>query len=195
MLEEIKKDAADRMAKSVAALQQELTKLRTGRAHTSLLDHIMVEYYGSQVPLNQASNVGVEDSRTLTVTPWEKDMVAVIEKAIMGSDLGLNPQSAGMIIRVPLPALTEERRKDMIRIVRHEAERELHSLVALGSGRIAVRNIRRDAIHDVKELMKEKMIGEDDEHRAEDEIQAITDKYVAEIDQTLAEKESELMEV
>ncbi len=185
MLEEIKKDAGDRMAKSVAALQQELTKIRTGRAHTSLLDHIMVEYYGSQVPLNQASNVGVEDSRTLTVTPWEKDMVPVIEKAIMGSDLGLNPQSAGTVIRVPLPALTEERRKDMIRIVRHEAE----------GGRIAVRNIRRDAIHDVKELLKEKMIGEDDEHRAEDEIQTITDKYIAEIDQALAEKESELMEV
>lgn len=185
MLEEIKKDAGERMAKSVAALQQELTKIRTGRAHTSLLDHIMVEYYGSQVPLNQASNVGVEDSRTLTVTPWEKDMVPVIEKAIMGSDLGLNPQSAGTVIRVPLPALTEERRKDMIRIVRHEAE----------GGRIAVRNIRRDAIHDVKELLKEKIIGEDDEHRAEDEIQTITDKYVAEIDQALAEKESELMEV
>ncbi|MCK5326270.1 MAG: ribosome recycling factor [Woeseiaceae bacterium] len=185
MLEEIKKDAGDRMAKSVAALQQELTKIRTGRAHTSLLDHIMVEYYGSQVPLNQASSVGVEDSRTLTVTPWEKDMVPVIEKAIMGSDLGLNPQSAGTVIRVPLPALTEERRKDMIRIVRHEAE----------GGRIAVRNIRRDAIHDVKELLKEKMIGEDDEHRAEDEIQTITDKYIAEIDQALAEKESELMEV
>lgn len=185
MLEEIKKDAGERMAKSVAALQQELTKIRTGRAHTSLLDHIMVEYYGSQVPLNQASNVGVEDSRTLTVTPWEKDMVPVIEKAIMGSDLGLNPQSAGTVIRVPLPALTEERRKDMIRIVRHEAE----------GGRIAVRNIRRDAIHDVKELLKEKMIGEDDEHRAEDEVQTITDKYIAEIDQTLAEKESELMEV
>jgi len=185
VLEEIKKDAGERMAKSVAALQQELTKIRTGRAHTSLLDHIMVEYYGSQVPLNQASNVGVEDSRTLTVTPWEKDMVPVIEKAIMGSDLGLNPQSAGTVIRVPLPALTEERRKDMIRVVRHEAE----------GGRIAVRNIRRDAIHDVKELLKEKMIGEDDEHRAEDEVQTITDKYIAEIDQTLAEKESELMEV
>ena len=185
MLEEIKKDASDRMAKSVASLRQELTKIRTGRAHTSLLDHLTVEYYGSQVPLNQVSNVGVEDSRTLTVTPWEKDMVAVIEKAIMGSDLGLNPMSAGTVIRVPLPPLTEERRKDMIRVVRHEAE----------GGRIAIRNIRRDAIHDVKELMKEKMIGEDDEHRAEDEIQTITDKYIAQVDQALAEKESELMEV
>ena len=185
MLDEIKKDAAVRMGKSVASVQSELTKIRTGRAHTSLLDHITVEYYGSQVPLNQVSNVGVEDSRTLTVTPWEKDMVPVIEKAIMGSDLGLNPSSAGTVIRVPLPPLTEERRKDMIRVVRNEAE----------GGRIAVRNIRRDAIHDVKELLKEKMIGEDDEHRAEDEIQVITDKYIAQIDQLLAEKESELMEV
>jgi len=185
VLEEIKKDAADRMAKSVASLRQELTKIRTGRAHTSLLDHLTVEYYGSQVPLNQVSNVGVEDSRTLTVTPWEKEMVAVIEKAIMGSDLGLNPQSAGTVIRVPLPPLTEERRKDMIRVVRHEAE----------GGRIAIRNIRRDAIHDVKELMKEKMIGEDDEHRAEDEVQTITDKFIAQVDKELAEKESELMEV
>jgi len=169
----------------VASLRQELTKIRTGRAHTSLLDHITVEYYGSDVPLNQVSNVGVEDSRTLTVTPWEKDMVPKIEKAIMGSDLGLNPATAGTVIRVPLPPLTEERRKDMIRVVRHEAE----------GGRIAVRNIRRDAIHDVKELLKEKMIGEDDERRAEEEIQTITDKYIAEIDETLAEKESELMEV
>ncbi len=185
MLNDIKKDAADRMAKSVASLKTEFTKIRTGRAHTSLLDHITVEYYGSEVPLNQASNVAVEDSRTLTVTPWEKDMVAPIEKAIMSSDLGLNPQSAGTVIRVPLPALTEERRKDMIRVVRQEAE----------GGRIAVRNIRRDAIHDVKDLLKEKMIGEDDEHRAEDEIQTITDKYVGEIDQILAEKEAELLEI
>ena len=144
MLDEIKKDAGDRMSKSVAALKQELTKLRTGRAHTSLLDHITVDYYGSQVPLNQVSNVGIEDSRTLTVTPWEKDMVSVIEKAIMNSDLGLNPASAGTVIRVPLPALTEERRKDMIRVVRNEAE----------GGRIAVRNIRRDAIGDIKDFFK-----------------------------------------
>jgi ribosome recycling factor len=185
VLNEIKKDAGSRMAKSVASLRQELTKIRTGRAHTSLLDHITVEYYGSDVPLNQVSNVGVEDSRTLTVTPWEKDMVTKIEKAIMASDLGLNPATAGTVIRVPLPPLTEERRKDMIRVVRNEAE----------GGRIAIRNIRRDAIHDVKELLKEKMIGEDDERRAEEEIQTITDKYIAEIDKTLAEKESELMEV
>jgi len=185
VLDEIKKDAGERMAKSVGSLQQDLTKIRTGRAHTSLLDHITVEYYGSQVPLNQVSNVGVEDSRTLIITPWEKDMVKAIEKAIMGSDLGLNPSSAGTVIRVPLPALTEERRKDMIRVVRQEAE----------GGRIAVRNIRRDALHDIKELLKEKMIGEDDERRAEGEIQDITDKHVAEIDRVLAEKEAELMEV
>jgi len=185
VLQEIKKDAASRMAKSVASLQQELTKIRTGRAHTSLLDHITVEYYGSQVPLNQVSNVGVEDSRTLVVTPWEKDMVQPIEKAIMTSDLGLNPATAGTVIRVPLPALTEERRKDMIRVVRNEAE----------GGRIAIRNIRRDAMHDVKELLKEKMIGEDDEHRAEGEIQDITDKHVAQVDELLAGKESELMEI
>ena len=185
MLDDIKKDAAERMAKSVTSLQQELTKIRTGRAHTSLLDHITVEYYGSQVPLNQVSNVGVEDSRTLTVTPWEKEMVKVIEKAILNSALGLNPATAGTVIRVPLPPLTEERRRDLIKVVRHEAE----------GGRIAVRNIRRDAIHDIKELLKEKMIGEDDEHRAEDDIQTITDKHVAEIDKVLAEKESELMEI
>jgi ribosome recycling factor len=185
VLKEIMKDAGDRMSKSVAALQTELTKIRTGRAHTSLLDHITVEYYGSQVPLNQAANVGVEDSRTLTVTPWEKDMVTAIEKAIMGSDLGLNPSSAGTVIRVPLPPLTEERRKDMIRVVRQEAE----------NGRVAVRNIRRDAMHDVKELLKEKMIGEDEERRAEGDIQVITDKHVAQIDEILAAKEAELMEI
>ena len=185
MLDEIKKDAGERMSKSVAALQLELTKIRTGRAHTSLLDHITVEYYGSQVPLNQVSNVNVEDSRTLTVSPWEKDMVKAIEKAIMNSDLGLNPATAGTIIRVPLPPLTEERRKDMIRVVRNEAE----------GGRVAIRNIRRDAISDIKDLMKEKMIGQDDERRAEDEIQVITDKHVATVDEILAQKESELMEI
>jgi len=185
VLDEIKKDASSRMSKSVASLQQELTKIRTGRAHTSLLDHITVEYYGSQVPLNQVSSVGIEDSRTLVVTPWEKDMVQPIEKAIMTSDLGLNPATAGTVIRVPLPALTEERRKDMIKVVRSEAE----------SGRIAIRNVRRDALHDVKELLKEKMIGEDDERRAEGEIQLITDKHVADVDKVLADKEWELMEI
>lgn len=185
MIDDIKKDAASRMDKSVTALQQELTKLRTGRAHTSLLDHITVEYYGSEVPLNQVANVNVEDSRTLTVSPWEKPMVQAIEKAIMTSDLGLNPASAGTVIRVPLPPLTEERRKDMIRLVRQEAE----------GGRVAIRNIRRDAISDIKDLLKEKMIGEDDERRAHDEVQAITDRHIAEIDKVLADKESELMEI
>ncbi len=185
MLDEIKKDASTRMDKSVASLQQDLTKIRTGRAHTSLLDHIKVEYYGSQVPLNQVGNVNVEDARTLVVVPWEKDMVKPIEKAIMTSDLGLNPATAGTIIRIPLPPLTEERRKDLIRIVRSEAE----------GGRVAIRNIRRDALSDVKDLLKEKMIGEDDDHRAHEEIQKITDKHVANIDAILAEKESELMEI
>ena len=185
MIEDIKKDANERMDKSVAALRQELTKMRTGRAHTSLLDQITVDYYGTQTPLNQVANVNVEDSRTLTVSPWEKSMVQAIEKAIMTADLGLNPATAGTIIRVPLPPLTEERRKDMIKLVRHEAE----------GGRIAVRNIRRDAISDVKDLLKEKMIGQDDEHRAQDEIQAITDKHIADIDQTLTQKESELLEI
>ncbi len=184
MIDDIKQDAGGRMDKSVKALEQALIKLRTGRAHTSLLDHITVEYYGSAVPLNQCANVNVEDPRTLTVTPWEKTMVQPIEKAILTSDLGLNPASAGTVIRVPLPPLTEERRKDMIKLVRHEAE----------GGRIAVRNIRRDAISDIKELLKEKMIGEDDEHRAHDEIQGITDKHVADIDKILEQKESELME-
>ena len=185
MINEIKKDAAARMDKSIASLRQELTKLRTGRAHTSLLDHITVEYYGSEVPLNQVANINVEDARTLTVAPWEKSMVQPVEKAIMNSDLGLNPATAGTIIRVPLPPLTEERRKDMIRLVRQEAE----------GGRVAIRNIRRDAISDIKDLLKEKMIGEDDERRGEDEIQAITDDHIARIDEMLAEKESELMEI
>jgi len=185
VIDDIKRDATGRMQKSVTSFSQELTKVRTGRAHTSLLDHITVEYYGSAVPLQQVANVNVEDSRTLSVVPWEKDMVQPIEKAIMGSDLGLNPATAGTIIRVPLPPLTEERRKDMIRLVRQQAE----------NARIAVRNIRRDALGDLKDLLKEKMIGEDDERRAHDEIQTITDKNVADIDKILAEKESELMEI
>jgi ribosome recycling factor len=185
VLEDIKKDAAKRMDKSIESLRHEMTKLRTGRAHTSLLDHITVEYYGSQVPLSQVSNINVEDSRTLVVSPWEKTMVQPVERAIMHSDLGLNPVSAGTVIRVPLPPLTEERRKDMIRLVRQEAE----------GGRVAIRNIRRDAINDLKELMKEKLIGADEERRGQEEIQAITDKHIAEIDRVLAEKERDLMEV
>ena len=184
MIDDIKKDAGSRMDKSVKSLELALTKLRTGRAHTSLLDHITVEYYGSEVPISQCANVNVADPRTLTVTPWEKSMVQPIEKAIMNSDLGLNPAAAGTVSRVPLPPLTEERRKDMTKLVRHEAE----------GGRIAVRNIRRDALSDIKELLKEKMIGEDDEHRAHDEIQLITDKHVAVIDDILEKKETELME-
>lgn len=185
MIEAIKKDARERMEKSVAALKQELTKLRTGRAHTSLLDHITVEYYGSEVPLNQVANINVEDSRTLSITPWEKAMVQAIEKAIMTSGLGLNPMSAGTVIRVPLPALTEERRKDMIRVVRNEAE----------GGRIAIRNIRRDALGELKALQKDKEISEDEERRAQDEVQGITDKYIGRIDEVLAEKEKDLMEI
>lgn len=185
MIKDIEKSASQRMDKSIDAFRQELKKLRTGRAHTSLLDHITVEYYGSQVPLNQVANVVAEDSRTLTVSPWEKPMIAVVEKAIMTSDIGLTPTTAGTVIRVPLPALTEERRRDMIRVVRHEAE----------NARIAVRNIRRDALHDIKELLKEKMITEDDDHRAHDDVQKLTDTHVAKIDSILGEKEAELLEV
>lgn len=185
MLKEIIKDADVRMDKSVAAFQDELNKIRTGRAHTSLLDHITVEYYGTEVPLNQVATIGVEDARTLTVSPWEKGMVQVVEKAIMTSDLGLNPATAGMVIRVPLPPLTEDRRRDLVRVVRHEAE----------GARVAVRNIRRDAIHHVKELLKEKETTEDEAHKAEEEVQTLTDKHVAEIDRILAAKEGELMEV
>ena len=184
MIEDIKKDAAQRMAKSLDALREEFKRLRTGRAHTGLLEHVTVEYYGSEVPISQAATVSVEDARTLTVAPWEKQMVAVIEKAILTSDLGLTPVSAGTVIRVPLPPMTEERRKDLVKVVRHEAE----------SGRVAVRNIRRDALGSCKELLKEKMITEDQDHRAHDEIQKLTDKYIGEMDALLGEKEAEIME-
>ena len=185
MLNDIKKDADLRMDKSIAAFEQELKKLRTGRAHTSLLDHVMIEYYGSEVPLNQVSGLGVEDARTLTVTPWEKPMVPAVEKAILKSDLGLSPVTAGGVIRVPLPALTEERRKDMVLIVRHEAE----------VARVAIRNIRRDALHHVKELLKGKEITEDEDRKAHEDIQARTDRHVARVDEILGVKEAELMEV
>jgi ribosome recycling factor len=185
MLQEIKKDADERMKKSVEALRSELKKLRTGRAHTSLLDHITVEYYGSEVPLSQVANIGVEDSRTLTITPWERQMVQAVEKAIMTSDLGLNPNSAGNVIRVPLPPLTEERRRDMGKVVRHEGE----------NAKVAIRNIRRDALHSVKELLKEKEITEDDDRRAHDEVQQLTDKHIEVVDKVVAEKEQELLEV
>ena len=185
MIEEIKKDAELRMGKSVESLKNEMTKIRTGRANVSLLDHVMVEYYGSEVPIAQAATVSVEDARTLSVSPWEKSLVPAIEKAIMSSDMGLNPVTSGDIIRVPLPALTEERRKDFVKMVRQEAEQ----------GRVAIRNIRRDANADFKELVKEKEISEDEEHVALDYVQKITDKHIKIIDEMLAEKEKELMEI
>ena len=185
MLEDIKKDAADRMAKCVVALKNELKKLRTGRASTSLLDQVRVDYYGSEVPLQQVANVAVEDSRTLTVVPWEKHMVPAIEKAIMKSDLGLNPATAGTVIRVPLPALTEERRRDLSKVVRHEGE----------NAKVAIRNVRRDVMHELKEMLKEKLVSEDVDRKAQEEVQKLTDKHVAEVDQVVAEKEKELMQV
>ena len=185
MLEDIKKDAADRMAKCVVALKNELKKLRTGRASTSLLDQVRVDYYGSEVPLQQVANVAVEDSRTLTVVPWEKQMVPAIEKAIMKSDLGLNPATAGSVIRVPLPALTEERRRDLSKVVRHEGE----------NAKVAIRNVRRDGMHELKEMLKEKLVSEDVDRKAQEEVQKLTDKHVAEVDQVVAEKEKELMQV
>lgn len=184
MINDIARDAEQRMKRSVEALQEELRRLRTGRAHSGLLEHITVEYYGAEVPLNQAANITVEDARTLAVSPWEKSMVKVVEKAIMSSDLGLMPQSAGTVIRVPLPPMTEERRKDLAKVVRNEAE----------GGRIAIRNIRRDALSDVKTLLKEKEITEDDDRRAQEEIQKLTDRYVARVDELLKEKEAEIME-
>lgn len=185
MIDDIKKDASERMLKSTEALKVELAKLRTGRAHPSLLDHITVNYYGSDVPLSQVANVGVEDGRTLTVTPWEQPMVKAVEKAIMNANLGLNPNSAGSVIRVPMPPLTEERRRDLIRVVRAEGEK----------AKVAVRNIRRDANNDLKGLLKEKLVSEDDERRGQDLVQKLTDQYVKEIDNLLAVKESDLMEI
>ena len=185
MINDIVKDADKRMQKSVDALKNELGKLRTGRAHPSLLEHIKVEYYGSEAPLSQVATVAIENARTLTVTPWEKDMVAKIEKAIMTSDLGLNPATAGQVIRVPLPVLTEERRKELAKVVRDEAEK----------ARVAIRNIRREANNDFKELLKDKNITEDDGHRAENDVQKITDNYVKKVDDISAEKEKDLMEI
>ena len=185
MLEDVKKDAVERMQKCVVAFRNELKRLRTGRAHPSLLEHIRVEYYGNEVPLNQVANVALEDARTITVTPWEKSMVQVIEKAIMKSDLGLMPNTAGTVIRVPMPPLTEERRRDLAKVVRHEAE----------NARVAVRNVRRDVNNEIKDMLKEKLLSQDDERRANDEVQKLTDKHVAEIEQVLAEKEKELMQI
>jgi len=185
MIDDIKKDASSRMHKSVEALGEHLAKVRTGRAHASLLDHLTVSYYGSEVPLKQVANIGVEDARTITVQPYEQQMVKAVEKAIMESDLGLNPNSAGTLIRVPMPQLTEERRRDMTKIVRHEAEQ----------ARVAVRNIRRDGNNDLKALLKDKLISEDDERRGQEIIQKLTDQHVKEIDQLLETKEKDLMSV
>ncbi|MFW6021838.1 MAG: ribosome recycling factor [Guyparkeria sp.] len=185
MIDDVVKDARTRMNKSIEALKGELSKIRTGRAHVSVLDHIHVEYYGSDVPLSQVAKLSAEDARTLTVTPWEKDMVGKIEKAIMTSDLGLNPATAGTVIRVPMPPLTEERRRELGKVVRHEGE----------NAKIAIRNIRRDANNDLKGFLKEKEISEDEERRGQDIVQKLTDERVAEVDQIVAEKEKELMEV
>ena len=183
MIDDIKIESEKRMQKSIESLKKNLTKIRTGRANTSLLDQITVDYYGSAGPLNQVANVGIEDSRTLKITPWEKDMVQPIEKAIMTADLGLNPTTAGMIIRIPLPPLTEERRRDLIKIVKQEGEQS----------KISIRNIRRDSLSDIKELLTEKIIGEDDERKGQSEIQLLTDRYVDEVDKNIASKEDELM--
>lgn len=185
MIEEIINDAEVRMGKSIDSLHTELAKIRTGRAHPSLLDQIHVDYYGANTPINQVANVTVEDSRTLVVTPWEKDMVAKVEKAIMASDLGLNPATAGTVIRIPMPPLTEERRRDLVKVVKQEAEQ----------ARVAIRNIRRDANSDFKDLLKEKEISEDEERKAEDSIQKLTDTHISRVDKVLADKEAELMEV
>ncbi|MDH3342862.1 MAG: ribosome recycling factor [Gammaproteobacteria bacterium] len=185
MIDEIIEDAETRMGKSVESLRGELTKIRTGRAHPSLLDHITVDYYGVATPLSQVANISVEDARTLMISPWEKTMVQAIEKAIMKSDLGLNPATAGTLIRIPMPQLTEERRHDLVRVVRKEAE----------NGRTAIRNIRRDANSDFKDLLKEKEITEDEARQSEDSVQKLTDSYVAKVDEVLAKKEAELMEV
>jgi len=185
MIADVKKSADHKMHRALETLQGDLQKIRTGRAHTGLLDHVMVDYYGTQMPIPKVANVNLLDARTISVQPWEKKMVSVIEKAIRDSDLGLNPAASGDVIRVPMPALTEERRKDLIKVVRHEAE----------NARVAVRNVRRDANAHLKDLLKEKKASEDEERRAQDEIQKLTDRYVNEIDKVLQAKESDLMAV
>ncbi len=185
MIDDIKKDTETRMKKTLIALDQEFTRIRTGRAHPSLLSHITVNYYGGEVPISQVANVTVEDSRTLNVTAWEKDVVKAVEKAIINSNLGLNPLTAGMVIRIPMPALTEERRRDLVKVVRKESE----------SSRVSIRNLRRDANSDLKLLLKDKDISEDDDRRGQDNIQKLTDNYIKKIDEALAVKEKELMEV
>ena len=185
MIEEIIADAESRMGKSVDSLRTELTKIRTGRAHPSLLDQVSVDYYGTETPINQVANVTVEDSRTLAVAPWEKQMVAVVEKAIINSGLGLNPATAGNLIRIPMPPLTEERRRELVKVVKGEGE----------GAKVAIRNIRRDANSDFKDLLKEKEISEDACRESEDTVQKLTDKFVASVDEVIAVKEKELMEI
>ncbi len=184
-VDELLDDADERMTKSLESLQHELTKIRTGRAHPSLLEHVTVNYYGSEVPLNQTANVTVQDARTLAVTAYDKNSITDIEKAILNSDLGLNPVTAGEVMRVPLPPLTEERRKELIKVVRAEAEK----------CRVAIRNIRRDVNHSLTELVKDKEISEDDERRAEERVQKQTDSHIADVEKKLEEKEKDLMEV
>lgn len=185
MIPELKKTTEQKMQKSIDVLKADLTKVRTGRAHTGLLDHVMVEYYGNMVPINQVGNVTLIDSRTIGVQVWEKPMVQKVEKAIRDSDLGLNPANQGDIIRVPMPALTEERRRDLTKVVRHESE----------NAKIAIRNLRRDANQQLKDAIKDKTISEDDDRRAQDDIQKLTDRYIAEVDKLLAQKEQELMQI
>lgn len=185
MIDDIIRDAEKRMDKSLSVLRGDFTKIRTGRAHSNLLDHVTVEYYGSEVPINQVANINVEDARTIAVSPWDKTMVPKVEKAIMSSDLGLNPSTAGQVIRIALPPLTEERRRELVRVVRHEAE----------EARIAIRNIRRDANQSLKELESEKEISADDLRRAEQRIQALTDEHVERIDKLLQAKEEDMMKV
>jgi ribosome recycling factor len=185
MIENVKKDNENRMKKSIETFSGELARMRTGRAHPSLLEHVTVDYYGNKSPISQVANVTAEDSRTLSITPWDKNMVPVIEKAIMNAGLGLNPVTAGTVVRIPMPPLNEERRREFVKLVKQEAE----------NARVAVRNIRRDANTEVKKLLKDKKITEDDERKAEDAIQKLTDKYIAEIERLLEKKEKELMEV
>lgn len=183
MISDIQQDASARMGKSVEALKHEFAKIRTGRAHPSLLDQITVSYYGTDTPLSQVANVAVEDSRTLTVTPWEKSMVQAIEKAILTSDLGLNPATSGTVMRIPLPPLTEERRRELVKLVRQEAE----------NGRVAIRNIRRDANSEIKEALKEKMISEDEARAGEEKVQKLTDQFIKDMERLLEEKEADLL--
>ena len=185
MIPELKKNAESKMQKSVEALKTDLAKVRTGRAHTGLLDHVMVEYYGSMVPVNQVANITLIDARTIGVQTWEKPMLGKVERAIRDSDLGLNPANMGELLRVPMPALTEERRRDLTKVVRHEGE----------TTKVAIRNLRRDANQQLKDAVKDKAISEDDERRGEEEVQKLTDRYVAEIDKLLAQKEQELMQI